>query len=428
MHVNAIHQRIEQVRDRLVELSGELHNADQDPGGKIQEVVVQLTTITDELIEQARRLETQRAHDDSANLAQLETEQMRLTAIIETAAEGMLVTDSEGQVRMANQAAERILNRPIKPGDSIEDIAAGDFLDLDLRPYRRRFPFVRSLLRAEPESEEELYLRISKDVLRRLVIRSRPLFDHHDRLIGTIGIILDVTGQHTAETELKIKEAEQEAQRLLLHQREVERAEIAREIHDGPIQHLTLIRFNIEQAMAMSSFNPSLEEIMKQIRAGVDSGVSELRDLCNHLRPPTLAPYGLEKAIRAHARSIRERFPAPLIILDLDPDDKRIPDESRTALFRIYQEALNNVIKHAKAGEVHVTLRMSADVVDLIIADDGVGFLLPGHWVEFARKQHFGVVGMIERAEAIGGTVDISSRIGRGTMVRVRAPLRSQKE
>lgn len=428
MSANAIHQRIEQVRDRLDELLSELQKTNTGLRGEIEQVVSELTTITDELIAQSEGL-TQRAalEADDENSVLLETEQARLRAIIETAAEGILVTDPQGRVMMANQAAERILNRSIEVGDRIEDLATADYLNLDLEPYHgRQFPFVRSILEKETVQQEALYLRLAKDKLRRMVVSSRPLLDRHDRLIGTIGVILDVTEQYAAETERKINDAEQEAQRLLTRQREVERAEIAREIHDGPIQHLTLIRFNIEQALSMSTFNPSLEHIMKQISSGVDNGIDELRTLCNQLRPPTLAPYGLEKAIRAHTREIRERFASPLIILDLDPDYKRISDETRTALFRIYQEALSNVIKHAKAGEVHITLRLSEDQAELLVSDDGVGFRMPGHWVEFARQQHFGVVGMIERAEAIGGRVEISARPGRGTSVRARVPLQVQ--
>ncbi|HZW02577.1 MAG TPA: sensor histidine kinase, partial [Anaerolineaceae bacterium] len=186
---------------------------------------------------------------------------------------------------------------------------------------------------------------------------------------------------------------------------------------------LTLIRFNVEQALSMSYPNPSLEQIMRQISIGVESGIDELRDLCNQLRPPTLAPYGLEKAIRSHAREIRNRYVAPLIELDLDPDRQRIPAEFRTALFRIYQESMTNAIKHAKAGEVKVTLRLNERWVELTVSDDGVGFKQPAHWVEFARRQHFGLMGMQERAEALGGTLEVRSAVGVGTTVRARIPI-----
>ncbi|HZW03615.1 MAG TPA: PAS domain-containing protein, partial [Anaerolineaceae bacterium] len=232
-----IHQRIEQTREHLAELRAELLKSNTELPETIGYAISRLEELTSELVEQAEQLDRQASAPPPADFETgqnlLDIEHARVTAIIETAAEGILITDPLGRIVMANQSADRILNRPIQVGDRIEDLATADYLTLDMETYPgKRFPFVRSILERETILGEALYLRLSPNELRRLKVSSRPLIDQLGRLIGVVGVLLDLTEQYAAETEHRLKLAEQEAQRLLTRQREIERAEIAREIHD----------------------------------------------------------------------------------------------------------------------------------------------------------------------------------------------------
>ncbi len=216
-----------------------------------------------------------------------------------------------------------------------------------------------------------------------------------------------------------------EVQRRLLDRVEAERLELAQELHDGPIQELygltyqlSFLTSKLEQTEAREEINSLQERLQKVIRS--------LRSTAGELRPPTLTPFGLEKAIRSHADEFLKEFPTIKAQLDLMPDEKTLPERMRLALFRIYQVALTNVVRHAQASQVTIRLQLDNETVLLEIADDGCGFVVPERWISFAREGHLGLVGATERAEAIGGQLLVESEPGKGTRMKVLVP-RNQK-
>jgi signal transduction histidine kinase len=104
-------------------------------------------------------------------------------------------------------------------------------------------------------------------------------------------------------------------------------------------------------------------------------------------------------------------------------DGQDLPERIRIALFRIYQEALNNVLRHAQAKTVKVRLKLTTQKVVLEIQDDGIGFELPNHWVRLARQGHLGLVGAMERAREVGGILEVITAPGRGTLLRASVPI-----
>jgi signal transduction histidine kinase len=146
-----------------------------------------------------------------------------------------------------------------------------------------------------------------------------------------------------------------------------------------------------------------------------------LRTLAGELRPPTLAPYGLEKAIRAHSENFQSLHPDLRLHLELAPDGQRLSEQMRLALFRIYQTAMVNIARHSQATRAIVRLELDETDVTLEIEDNGIGFQVPDRWIELARKGHLGLVSASERAEAIGGRLQVSSKPNGGTILRVQA-------
>src|SRR5690606_14639851 len=106
------------------------------------------------------------------------------------------------------------------------------------------------------------------------------------------------------------------------------------------------------------------------------------------LRPPSLGPFGLSKAIRSHLRGFEEAHPEVLVEFDLMPDGQMLPEPMRLALFRIYQGALGNVARHAGANRVWVRFWLTDQEAVLEVEDDGRGFVVPRNWLEMARQQH----------------------------------------
>jgi signal transduction histidine kinase len=213
-----------------------------------------------------------------------------------------------------------------------------------------------------------------------------------------------------------------ELQHLLLESRAQERQQIARDLHDGPIQEVIGLIFMLQDVLQSLPDN-NLRFAVTEIVATAQKLADELRDVCNELRPPALTQFGLSKAIQSHVVDFTRRHPEYRFDLQLDDDQRRLSDNTRLALFRIYQECLNNVIRHAGATQVSVHLKLQPDTVMLDVQDNGSGFDASGEkWVDFARGGHLGLVGMKERAEAAGGQLQVKTAPGAGTCIHVAIP------
>jgi signal transduction histidine kinase len=209
----------------------------------------------------------------------------------------------------------------------------------------------------------------------------------------------------------------EESQRRLAEGREAERLHLARELHDGPIQDLYAIHLQLGDSDIVgipSSFDGVTNRLLQVIH--------DLRDICTKLRPPALAYFGLEAAIQSLANSFRKTHPEIDVDVEIKCNGNNRSPQLELALFRIYQEALSNVSQHAGASQVKIRLHDNEEQLLLEIIDDGHGFEVPDRWIQLARKGHLGLLGASERAESIGGTLQISSGEESGTRLSVLTP------
>ncbi len=212
------------------------------------------------------------------------------------------------------------------------------------------------------------------------------------------------------------REALAQAQHRLLRSREDERARLARDLHDGPLQ--VLIGLNMQLGLLL----PQAEEpaALNEMRAEVRRLLSDLRGVCAELRPPMLDTLGLAAAIRSLAEewSAQSRV---VVRLDLAPNAalKDLPGDVAVNLYRVAQEALANISKHADAHRVAIRLEWESNHLSMTIEDDGKGFSLPENASDLTARGHFGLAGMRERVNLIGGKFIVISSPGRGTMIRV---------
>ncbi len=208
----------------------------------------------------------------------------------------------------------------------------------------------------------------------------------------------------------------------MMEAREAERTHLAAELHDGPVQELQRVLRAYLLPLARTLPEETTRQSLDEAREALQHITGELRNLCTELRPPVLVHFGLDKAIRSYVRLFEERHPDLQVTLELDPENKTLPMRTRLALFRICQEALNNVSKHAAARNVHLLLTLDDEAVRLCIRDDGRGFTPPKRWIDLEREGHLGLSGLAQRAEAIGGTLEVISAPGAGTELHVFAP------
>jgi signal transduction histidine kinase len=150
-----------------------------------------------------------------------------------------------------------------------------------------------------------------------------------------------------------------------------------------------------------------------------------MRSLISHLRPKTVAEEGLIPTLRRHVAERGDRDGLSVALnLEGYEADRRLPPETEEALFRIVQEALNNVVKHAQTDQAEVRLRLTDGAVSLLIQDRGIGF--DPNRVS-SRASHLGLTGMSERVRALGGTIEIESQPEAGTRINVEVPLAEEE-
>ena len=204
----------------------------------------------------------------------------------------------------------------------------------------------------------------------------------------------------------------------VIEAQELERRRLAGDIHDGISQRLVTLSYRLDAASRAVSDDPdTAAEQLEKARELVDLTLGEARAAISGLRPPVLDDLGLAGGLASLARSI------PQIGIDVEVMETRVPDHIELALYRIAQECLQNVVKHAKATSARLTFAVEDETARLEIVDDGIGFDTFERPLGGDEMGGYGLLSMAERAEIVGGRLNIRSRPGSGTAVTATIPL-----
>ena len=234
--------------------------------------------------------------------------------------------------------------------------------------------------------------------------------DANTRAVRTYGVLRDITDRKQVEDEL------QELSRLLIRAHEEERALLARELHDDVTQRLAVLAIDVGRA-ELATPDGAQATAMRSVREGLVRLSEDIHSLAYQLHPSVLDELGLAEALRAECDRLRRRSSFGLS-LELDPLPAAIANDSALCLFRVAQEALNNVIRHAGARAAVVTLRQVEGGLLLAVRDDGVGF----DAASAGKRRSLGLASMRERVRLVDGTLDIESTPGRGTEIVAWVP------
>jgi signal transduction histidine kinase len=206
----------------------------------------------------------------------------------------------------------------------------------------------------------------------------------------------------------------------LAREREDERRRLARDLHDGPAQSLSAALFGVDLALATLEKAPeSARDELLHARELLRDALNELRAMMFGLRPRLLEEKGLGPALEALAGMAP--LWGPHVTVSVSGRDARLAEDVELALYRIAQEAITNARKHSAAGEIRVELVVGPDSATLSVVDNGQGF--PPRRIRPVAGRGEGVPGMRERAELLGGTLQIESAPGKGTQVLATLPL-----
>jgi signal transduction histidine kinase len=208
----------------------------------------------------------------------------------------------------------------------------------------------------------------------------------------------------------------------LLTVQEEERKRIAREVHDGIASALAAINISLGNTLNhLERGLPAISSIQTSILI-TQNAIEESRRIMSDLRPSVLDDLGILATIDWLCRQYEKICPEVCIEKEIDIDEEEIPEILKVVIFRVLQEALNNIARHSGAELVNLSLTRSADAVKLVVEDNGVGFDVETAFLEGNEKKGLGIASMKERTELSGGHFVIESISGEGTVIRCSWP------
>jgi signal transduction histidine kinase len=273
--------------------------------------------------------------------------------------------------------------------------------------------------------QDEMRLRRADGQFRWFLVRTAPLRDEHGSIVKWFGSSIDIEDRKQAEEALRRSEHQLQALIDRLNTaREDEAKRIAREIHDDLGQKLTGLKMDllraerkIEELECSQPINALLDTIVSATELA-DSITTSVQEIAANLRPSMLDKLGLGATLHYECRRFQERT-GVLCELHLPETEPNLSAEASTALFRIFQECLTNVARHAGATKVEAELKEETSFAVLSLSDNGKGITE----ADLANPQSLGLLGIKERVALLGGTVVYQSDPNQGTMVTVQVPM-----
>jgi PAS domain S-box-containing protein len=345
------------------------------------------------------------------------------TAAIRSVGEAIVTTDETARVTFLNPVAEVLTGWTLDEavGQPLEAIFHAQSDAMVLKTALQRPPARRATVASSRETT--MLSREGRTIP--IECSASPIRNDQGEVVGSVLVFRDVTERRQAETDLK--NSREQLRSLAAHLervREDERTRIAREIHDELGQILTGLKMDlvwIEKRLPTvndEAIRQPLTSKTKSMLGLLDQMVKTVRKISAELRPGVLDDLGLLPAMEWQARDWQIRTGIECAVVS-DVSEDAVPAEQRTALFRIFQETLTNVARHAQATQVRARLSLEKDWLAMEINDNGRGITEE----EQRYTKSFGLLGMKERAMMLGGQVRIQGTAGQGTSVQVRIPI-----
>jgi len=362
--------------------------------------------------------------------------------LVENQGEGIGIVDPEERFIFANPAAHDIFG-----------VEQGGLAARSLREFLGKEEFEKVLAQTEMRkkgegSKYEIEITRSDGQRRSLLITARPQFDDAGQFTGTFAVFRDITERRKAEEELReyrfhleelvvrrtaeLAQSHKQLRNLAAHvqaAREEERTRVAREVHDELGQMLTALKIDFSwlrkriSEIEHEDLRQALLEKIQLMSGLSDETIRAVRRISAALRPPVLDHFGLLAAIEWHAEEFQERTG---IACTVTSTEQRIEVDKTTSttLFRICQEALTNVVRHADATKVAVSINKKDGIHTLTVKDNGRGITES----ESHSSESLGILGMRERALRVGGKFRVRGRPNKGTTMTVSIPIAELRE
>lgn len=360
------------------------------------------------------RVKRKRAEAETTRLATLVSQEHRRLEEVVSNVPGIVwesrleKNGSERKVTFVSNQVEQILGYSVKEWLSTPQFWLAIIPDLNERDIVRR----KSNLIWEKGGSGCIQFRWRAKDGRVLWVESHlaSIVDEKGKSVGLRGVTLNITERKLAEREL------QRLTERLIGLQDEERRRIAAELHDSIGQSLVIIKNRALLTLRGDNDGESLKEHLEEIAATATAGIEEVHEIAHTLRPFELDQLGLVKAIEAMVQKL-DKSSSTRISTDLDRISRSLSPAAETSIYRIVQEGLSNVVKHAEATEALVALKTRESELVITISDNGKGINRSRTNGTGGGGGGFGLAGIAERARIIGGSVVIDSEPGRGTVL-----------
>jgi PAS domain S-box-containing protein len=336
----------------------------------------------------------------------LQESERRYRYLVENSPDMIWAVDEEGRFTFVSDSVRQLTG--YDPAEVIgshwERLAAPESVGVAQERWER--------MRDEPLIEQQMRIEMLRADGGRIAVEVNMMASLADgRFAGAHGAVRDIGERERLERDLRRQAAELAASG--------ERANLARELHDSVTQALFSMGLTARSLELLLDSDPEgARQKLRDLRDLQKDALAEMRTLIFELRPASLEQDGLAQAIRTHAASVEGRTGLAVEVSCPTDDFERPPLDIEEALYRIAQEALHNVVKHANARSVRIALGRDRNRIRLSVEDDGTGFD-----PERVPRGHLGLHGMRQRADAVGGTLGITSTLGQGTRIDIEVPL-----
>jgi len=339
--------------------------------------------------------------------------------LIEASLDPLITISKDGKIMDVNSATEEVI------GLSRNHLIGSDFSDYFTEPKQARKGY-KEVFSKGSVRDYPLAIRHTSGRITDVLYNATLYRNEAGEIQGIFAAARDITERKRAEE--ACRESEGRLRHLssqLLTVQENERKRISREIHDSLGQSLSAIKFKVEgitnqmRESRHKEIAGSLEILLPIIQASIE----ESRRIQMDLRPSVLDDLGIIATLSWFSREFQQTYPNIRIEKEMNIQENELSDPLKTVIYRMSQEALNNIAKHSKANLVRLSIGKKGDSIELTIQDNGVGFNLEEILAQEWPKRGLGLTSMRERAELSGGSFAIESTIGKGTTIKAAWPL-----
>jgi PAS domain S-box-containing protein len=328
--------------------------------------------------------------------------------LLESCIDAIVVTDDRGLITLVNKGAESLFQ--IKREDLLDRFIGNVLKGEDINVYEL-------ILATAPTTNVELEVRLENGAVIPLLISSAFLEDKNNRMVGTISYMRDISTRKQAEERIRMLSQQ------LIRTQEVEMSRIARDLHDHLAQNLYSLNIHLSTLLNQLPLAEAGQESQaKKILSTLHQIISDVRKTVFNIHPTSLETLGLPNTIRNLCKNISQLYGLEVDLKLAGIDQLRINFDVSIAIYRLIQEGLNNIVKHAEADRAEIRLVYSHPTIILRIEDWGKGFDV-NHYREAAEKQGcMGIWSMKERVALLNGEMAIQSDPGFGTRISIEIP------